>query len=221
MLSVKIAQGIAVVSLSMCLLAVGASGTPTFAASAESGISSSTAAKAQMSDTTAQSQQTASAAPAQVKLTEADAVAATQNGNSGYTFSVDELDTENGTPVYELHGTSVSGRQITVLVNAIDGAASAETEGSDGTEQDGNTPEKDNGRAQDQSALAAQAKVTEAQAIAAAEAANSGYIFTAVCLDTEDETVVYEMKGRAASGSTLELTVSAVTGTVVPETPDD
>ena len=59
---------------------------------------------------------------AQAKITEADAVAA----NPGWNFAKSELDSENGTVLYELKGTDANGQKQNVYVNAADGTITQE-----------------------------------------------------------------------------------------------
>ena len=61
--------------------------------------------------------------------------------------------------------------------------------------------------------LGAQAKVTEAQAIAAVQAANPGSTVTVEELDGEGGKVIYDLKVQPADGSkAFEAAVDAVTG---------
>lgn len=63
---------------------------------------------------------------AQAKITEADAVAAAQAANPGWNFAKSELDSENGTVLYELKGTDANGQKQNVYVNAADGTITQE-----------------------------------------------------------------------------------------------
>ena len=157
---------------------------------------------------------------AQAKITEADAIAAAEAANSGYSFIVDELGSENGALVYELKGTDSNGNKLKALIDATDGsivtqAADAENGG------DTNDENGDNENSQNQADLAAQAKITEADAIAAAEAVNSGYTFTVNKLDSENSVVTYELKGIDGNGSEIEVQVNAVDGSIIQEAESD
>ena len=72
-----------------------------------------------MEDAEDQAQQAAQAA--QAKITKAEAIAAAQAANPGWNFSKSELDSENGTILYELKGTDVNGQKQNIHVNAMDG----------------------------------------------------------------------------------------------------
>lgn len=64
---------------------------------------------------------------AQVKITEPEAISAAQASVPGWNFSKSELDSENGTILYELKGTDTSGKKQTIHVNAMDGSIVQET----------------------------------------------------------------------------------------------
>ena len=73
-----------------------------------------------------------------------------------------------------------------------------------------------------QAQLAAQAKITEAEAIAAAQAANPGSTVTVKELDGEDGKVIYDLKLQPADGSkAFEAAVDAVTGELLATESDD
>lgn len=81
--------------------------------------------------------------------------------------------------------------------------------------------ENENDAAQ-QAKLAAQAKVTEAQAIATVQAANPGSMVTVKELDGEDGKVIYDLKVQPADGSkAFEAAVDAVTGELLATETDD
>ncbi len=82
-------------------------------------------------------------------------------------------------------------------------------------------PESENDAAQ-QAKLAAQAKVTEAEAIAAVQAAHPGSTVIVKELDGEDGKVIYDLKVQPADGSkAFEAAVDAVTGELLAAEPDD
>lgn len=87
------------------------------------------------------------------------------------------------------------------------------------TEQAENEQEND---AAEQAQLAAQAKLTEADAIAVAQAAYPGGMVTASGeLDNENGVPVYELKVQPSDGSqAVEVKVDAVTGSILPENAD-
>ena len=81
--------------------------------------------------------------------------------------------------------------------------------------------ENENDAAQ-QAQLAAQAKITEAEAIAAAQAAYPGSTVTVKELDGEDGKVIYDLKVQPADGSkAFEAAVDAVTGELLATETDD
>ena len=80
--------------------------------------------------------------------------------------------------------------------------------------------ENENDAAQ-QAQLAAQAKITEAEAIAAAQAAYPGSTVTVKELDGENGSVFYELKVQPADGGkTFEAAVDAVTGELLANEAD-
>ena len=94
----------------------------------KTGGSSDSSAKTQgtdVEDAEDQAQQAAQAA--QAKITKAEAIAAAQAANPGWNFSKSELDSENGTILYELKGTDVNGQKQNIHVNAMDGTIVQET----------------------------------------------------------------------------------------------
>ena len=73
-----------------------------------------------------------------------------------------------------------------------------------------------------QAQLAAQAKITEAEAIAAVQAANPGSTVTVKELDGENSQVIYDLKVQPADGSqAFEAAVDAVTGELLAAESDD
>ena len=151
---------------------------------------------------------------AQAKITEAEAIAAAQAAYPGSTVTVKGLDGENGSVFYELKVQPADGsKAVKVSVDAISGTLSTHTEGS------GETDEND---AAQQAKLAAQAKVTEAEAIATVQAANLGSTVTVKELDGEDGKVIYDLKVQPADGSkAFEAAVDAVTGKLLAAESDD
>ena len=151
---------------------------------------------------------------AQAKITEAEAIAAAQTAYPGSTVTVKELDGENGSVFYELKVQPADGsKAVKVSVDAISGTLSTHTE------ESGETDEND---AAQQAKLAAQAKVTEAEAIAAVQAANPGSTVTVKELDGEGGKVIYDLKVQPADGSkAFEAAVDAVTGELLAAETDD
>ena len=151
---------------------------------------------------------------AQAKITEAEAIAAAQAAYPGSTVTVKELDGENGSVFYELKVQPSDGsKAVKVSVDAISGTLSTHAE------ESGETDEND---AAQQAKLAAQAKVTEAEAIAAVQAANPGSTVTVKELDGEGGKVIYDLKVQPADGSkAFEAAVDAVTGELLAAETDD
>lgn len=151
---------------------------------------------------------------AQAKITEAEAIAAAQAAYPGSIVTVKGLDGENGSVFYELKVQPADGsKAVKVSVDAISGTLSTHTE------ESGETDEND---AAQQAKLAAQAKVTEAQAIATVQAANPGSTVTVKELDGEDGKVIYDLKVQPADGSkAFEAAVDAVTGELLATETDD
>ena len=73
---------------------------------------------------------------AQAKITEADAVAAAQAANPGYTFTVKELENKNGTIFYSLKGTDANGTNIKCHVNAMDGSVNTKADDQENDAED-------------------------------------------------------------------------------------
>lgn len=149
---------------------------------------------------------------AQAKITEAEAIAAAQAAYPGSTVTAKGLDGENGSVFYELKVQPADGsKAVRVSVDAISGTLSTHTEEN----------EDENDVAQ-QAQLAAQAKITEAEAIAAAQAAYPGSTVTVKELDGEDGKVIYDLKVQPTDGSkAFEAAVDAVTGDLLPAESDD
>ena len=66
--------------------------------------------------------------------------------------------------------------------------------------------------------LASEAKVTEADAVSIAEAADTehpGYAFKVEALDTENGVIFYELNGSGQIGGTIEAEVNAADGTII------
>lgn len=215
-------------ALAMSLLLTGAVGTTAFAASADA---AATAPTAQTQVAEEESKKDTAVLASQAKITEAEAITIAENANAGCTFTVDELDSEGGIIIYDLKGTDQNGGKIKVEVNAVDGTIIADSEqdvqNESESDSDENSDKTDDESVkatedpaleqQEQAALAAQAKITEADAIAAAEAANSDYTFTTDGLDNENGVAVYDLKGTNAGGATLEVKVNAIDGSITAE----
>lgn len=62
------------------------------------------------------------------KVTEQEAIQIAEKANSGYTFIVDELGSDNGVIAYELKGTNADGKKLEVHVDAVSGALLQESD---------------------------------------------------------------------------------------------
>ena len=124
--------------LALVLLLAGAIGTTALAAGVSSGSPPSQAPQTQgvqdgrnnasvVPDDESDADKAVLASEAEV--TEAEAVSIAEAANPGYTFTVEELDGENGVIAYELKGSDPSGGTLEVEVNAGDGTIMAESEG--------------------------------------------------------------------------------------------
>lgn len=199
-------------SMALSLLLIGSIATTAFASGTESP-SSSDNTQTEQHKTQEQPEENEKSKDAiaadQVKLSEADAIQAAKKANKGYAFTVDELDSEDGIATYELKGTDSTGAQIKVYVNADDGTVTTKAD-----HEQNEKPESNAEDTQKQSDLAAQAKITEAEAIKAAEQAESGYTFTVDELDSENGSIFYELKGSNASGDTVKVLINAEDRTV-------
>ena len=102
---------------------------------------------------------------------------------------------------------------------AGDGQNTAPSPAGQSQTQDGETDEND---AAQQAQLVAQAQITEAEAIAAAQAAYPGSTVTVEELDGEGGKVLYDLKVQPADGSKgFEAAVDAVTGELLVSEPGD
>ena len=119
----------AVTKILCAILVLGATGITAYAENTtppSSAVSSAPApSQAAENDTEDDAKQAELAA--QAKITEADAVAAAQAAAPGWNVSKSELDSENGTILYELKGTDANGQKQKIHVNAMDGSIVQET----------------------------------------------------------------------------------------------
>lgn len=165
----------------------------------------------------------------QVKITEAQAVAAVEAANPNTTVMCDELGNENGAAVYQLTVTATDGSQTEVKVDANTGAilSTSNSEENDATDpnedsgQNSDAEENDSENEAEDAALASQVKLTETQAIAIVEAANPGTSVTCDELGNENGTAVYELTVTASDGSKSEAMIDANTGTILASSDTD
>lgn len=150
----------------------------------------------------------------QVTVTEAQAIATVEVANPGTTVTCDELGNENGTAAYELSIINPDGSKTKALVDANTGAilSSSDTEDDIKDENDSETIDP---------TLAAQVKLSEAQAVAIAEAANPGSSIICEGLDDENGTISYEFTVTSIDGNKTELKVDANSGSIFTDTNDE
>lgn len=65
---------------------------------------------------------------AKATVTEQEAIQIAEKANSGYTFTVDELGSNNGVIAYELKGTNAAGNKMEIHVDASSGALIQESD---------------------------------------------------------------------------------------------
>lgn len=114
--------------------------------------------------------------------------------------------------------TAVDAETETEDPNAVDND-NIEEENVD--DENGAAEESGTDDADDQAALAAQASITEAEALSAAEKANPGVSFTGEGLQDENGNVVYGFTGTDNTGASIEVKVSAIDGSIMPEADGD
>lgn len=161
----------------------------------------------------------------QVKITEAQAIATVEAANPNTMVTCDELGNENGTAAYQLTVTATDGSKTEVKIDANTGtilSTSDKEEKNDAADpkeengQNSDTEESASNNEAEDAALAAQVKLSEAQAIAIVEAANPGASVTCDELGNENGTAAYELKITASDGTKSEAMVDANTGTILP-----
>ena len=158
---------------------------------------------AQAATTPAPSAPAAPAAPstAQAKITQQQAEAAALAASPGNSVDHTRLGNENGTLAYDVDFTNGGG----VIVDATTGAV-IKTEAA-GTDMGGHGGR---GGGADQTALAAQAKITQQQAEAAALAANAGATVDHSRLGQENGTIFWDVDFTNGGGAKVDATSGAV-----------
>ena len=138
-----------------------------------------------------------------------------------------ELESEDGTPVYEVELVAASGSETEITVHANDGTVlETESEEDDGMEEDDEVEEDDEMEddemeEDDESVASDTVSLSEQEAIDTATAEASGTV-AEVELESEDGTPVYEIELAASGGAETEVTVHANDGTVLnTETEDE
>jgi len=111
-----------------------------------------------------------------------------------------------------------SSAQDTASTSVQESTDTSETEDVNDVEEpeDAEEPEDSANEAAEDAALVGTAKVSESDALAAAEKAYPGYTFVSNGLENENGTTVYGMIGTK-SGKSIEVKVDAATGSILPE----
>ena len=150
-----------------------------------------------------------------VNLSEQEAIDIATTEANGTVQEV-ELESEDGTPVYEVELVAASGSETEVAIHADDGTV-LETE----SEEENEVEEDDEMEEEDESVASDTVSLSEQEAIDTATAEASGTV-TEVELESEDGTPVYEIELVASGGAETEVTVHANDGTVLnTETEDE
>lgn len=111
-----------------------------------------------------------------------------------------------------------SSAQDTASTSAQESTDTSETEDVNDVEEpeDAEEPEDSANEAAEDAALVGTAKVSESDALTAAEKAYPGYSFVSNGLENENGTTVYSLIGTK-SGKSIEVKVDAATGSIMPE----
>jgi len=162
-----------------------------------------------------------------VNLSEQEAIDIATTEANGTVQEV-ELESEDGTPVYEVELVAASGSETEVAIHADDGTVleteseeENEVEEDDEMEEENEVEEDDEMEEEDESVASDTVSLSEQEAIDTATAEASGTV-TEVELESEDGTPVYEIELVASGGAETEVTVHANDGTVLnTETEDE
>ena len=156
-----------------------------------------------------------------VSLSEQDAVdiaTAEANGTVGEV----ELESENGTPVYEVELVTANGGETEVAVHADDGTVlEVETEDEENETEAEEMEDEENEMEDEESIAPGNVSLSEQEAIDIATAEANGTV-EEVELESEHGTPVYEVELVGANSAETEVTVHADDGTVLDiETEDE
>ena len=162
-----------------------------------------------------------------VNLSEQEAIDIATTEANGTVQEV-ELESEDGTPVYEVELVAASGSETEVAIHADDGTVleteseeENEVEEDDEMEEENEVEEDDEMEEEDESVASDTVSLSEQEAIDTATAEASGTV-AEVELESEDGTPVYEIELVASGGAETEVTVHADDGTVLnTETEDE
>lgn len=166
-----------------------------------------------------------------VSLSEEEAIDIATTEASGTAEEV-ELESEDGTPVYEVELVPSNGSETEVAIHADDGTVleteseedeieDDEIEDDDELEEDDEIEDDDEMEEDDESVASETVSLSEQEAIDTATAEAGGTV-AEVELESEDGTPVYEIELVASGGAETEVTVHANDGTVLnTETEDE
>ena len=167
-----------------------------------------------------------------VSLSEEEAIDIATAEASGTVEEI-ELESEDGTPAYEVELVASGGSETEVTVRADDGTVleteseedeiedGDEVEEDDEMEEDDEVEDNDEMEEDDESVASDTVSLSEQEAIDTATAEASGTV-AEVELESEDGTPVYEIELVASGGAETEVTVHADDGTVLnTETEDE
>jgi uncharacterized membrane protein YkoI len=172
-----------------------------------------------------------SVAPESVTLSEADAVGIATAETNGTVEEV-ELESEDGTPAYEVELVTADGTETEVTVHADDGTVlEAESEAEDDEMEDDEMEDDEmedeyesnesEGEDEEESVAPENVTLSEEDAVSIATAETNGTV-EEVELESEDGTPAYEVELVTADGTETEVTVHADDGTVLEfESEDD
>jgi uncharacterized membrane protein YkoI len=158
-----------------------------------------------------------SISPGDVSLSEEDAVGIATTEANGTVEEV-ELESEGGTPAYEIELVSADGSETEVTVHADDGTVlEFETE----DEYENETEDEYENETEDEHVAPGDVSLSEEDAVGIATAEANGTVGE-VELESEGGTPAYEIELVSADGSETEVTVHADDGTVLEfETEDE
>ena len=167
-----------------------------------------------------------------VSLSEEEAIDIATAEASGTVEEI-ELESEDGTPAYEVELVASGGSETEVTVRADDGTVleteseedeiedDDEVEEGDEMEEDDEVEDDDEMEEDDESVASDTVSLSEQEAIDTATAEASGTV-AEVELESEDGTPVYEIELVASDGAETKVTVHADDGTVLnTETEDE
>ncbi len=166
-----------------------------------------------------------SISPGDVSLSEEDAVGIATTEANGTVEEV-ELESEGGTPAYEIELVSADGSETEVTVHADDGTVlefetEDEYENETEDEYENETEDEYENETEDEHVAPGDVSLSEEDAVGIATTEANGTV-EEVELESEGGTPAYEIELVSADGSETEVTVHADDGTVLEfETEDE